>query len=465
VKRLIGDEYALRGKLCGFALFAICLLLVSCLFVAFAVPIKQNINVNGSYKNEPAPMGIVDYGVSQSGPYKYVASSMLGVINIKSLSVQTEQIGSAVAIFQLNVNFEFSVGGKQYVYWVQNVAFINTAGNTFDNLVVNVWNSSAPSALLDGGSVKGQGSVVPDGSIYYYSYKALSGHQSVRLTYPETIKLGLFSVLNGNGEPKLIFMYDYGSGQVSYDSVTFATSSNASAIGFVVDGFHYTPRGNYYNAELVLCGQRGGSQVNVVSADVQLQLEFWNGYNFQQVTNAYNYGSDTGETIGNVICQTYFESDGKVYAEVSPGAGSLGELYDESQIGVINVTAPVGSGILEVASTSDPSVAEDYPFSNQAILTLYPGNYTIRLFQNSRLYEETDVQITAGYQLNRQVPFSGQQPPALPIMHSSGSSNFTIGSIFENQYLIVVSIIAVIVVVAVAGAFLLKKSRSQRRNV
>ena len=74
------------------------------------------------------------------------------------------------------------------------------------------------------------------------------------------------------------------------------------------------------------------------------------------ITNAYNFGSDTAEEISNTTSQSYYyPSTGAIIANIQPGNGSLGKLFDQSTIGIIDVKSPITSGTLFVTNASIPN--------------------------------------------------------------------------------------------------------------
>ena len=89
---------------------------------------SSQVNPYLSYINEPAPMGIADYGLGLNRvPYNYSSESFLGVIDINSLKTYNSSLfvlGNVT--FQLNLNMVFSYEGKSYVYWVQDVLSLKT---------------------------------------------------------------------------------------------------------------------------------------------------------------------------------------------------------------------------------------------------------------------------------------------------------------------------------------------------
>ena len=101
------------------------------------------VNPYSLYRSEPAPMGIADYGIGpNNSPYAYNTTSFLGVIKIGSLSVVNNNTSSRSLSFQLNVNLEFNNSGIPYVYWVQDVFFLNTSTNAI-SFIDNIWNMSS----------------------------------------------------------------------------------------------------------------------------------------------------------------------------------------------------------------------------------------------------------------------------------------------------------------------------------
>ncbi len=144
-----------------------------------------------------------------------------------------------------------------------------------------------------------------------------------------------------------------GYGWQEYDSATFtAVHQLTSLSGFVVDGFGYSP-GNFYDSELIIGGAGGGSMTTDTQSDLRLQLEYWNGHNYQLVTNAYDFGGDTAEAIQNVVSKwDYYPENGGVVAEVQSGAGTLGKLWDKSGVGIVDLKTSVASGTLDVSNSS-----------------------------------------------------------------------------------------------------------------
>jgi hypothetical protein len=234
-------------------------------------------------------------------------------------------------------------------------------------------------------------------------------------TTPITITLNVTSGLSSSGMPTVSLAYDFGNGLVTYDTVTFTNVTATSIPCFKVSGFKYTPAGSFYESALIL----GGFPITTdVLSNVQLQLEYWNGHNYQTVPNAYNFGSNTAEQIDNVTCGfSHYPGNGTIFTEITPGPSRLGELYDQSQTGVINITLPLASGTLHVINASDPSAtAWQVPFvSGEVAVTLYPGCYCLQLYdQDGELCDQGNFTVTAGQilylQMSRGGGGGGQMP-------------------------------------------------------
>jgi hypothetical protein len=397
------------------------------------------VNVYEYCSQEPAPMGIADYGIGTSGPYEYATNDSLGIVTIASLSTRNST-GDACMSFQLNVNLEFNTDRGQYVYWIQDVAIINTSSNMV-YFLDNVWNQTAPNSNMTASGISGNGQVASwQGASFYYDWanessggaRSLPGNNII-LTYPTTITFNVTSRISSSGEPTVSFAYNDGYGFIPYDTVNFTITGLRSLTGFEVNGFSYNPYGTFYDSELILGGRSAGYNTTDIKSDVRLQLEYWNGHNYQIVPNAYNFGSDTLEGINNTLSQfSYYPKNGTINARIQPGVGQLGELYDRSQIGIINITSPLTSGILYITNASDPdSNAWKIPFvSREVAVTLYPGRYGLQLYNQSsgQLFDQGNFTVIAGQTLYLEAPFrpfSVTVSPTLVTLAVGQSRTFT----------------------------------------
>lgn len=362
----------------------------------------MTVDPSSFYSSEPAPMGIADYGLGSqflggyTSSYYYFTPSFLGTVSLNNLTA-VDISNSQSVTFQLNVVMYFVNGGQQYSYWIQDVAHLNTSTNVayFED---NVWNYSSPSTyLMYSSSISGGGVVMnlsASQSFYYdYASNSLPGNDVV-LNYPSNIQMMVNSTITQSGLPGVSFMYNDGHGWVTYDNVVFpfATSMTADD-GFVVDGQVNTPSSNFYDAELILGGNGGGSSTQVISSDVNLTLQYWNGNNFQITPGAFNYGSNTAETVSNVVSNSYyFTSDGSLFEEMTAGSGTLGQMYNPSNVAFLNISTenPSMSGTLYINGSAHPFVNGDVN------LTLGPGEYNATIYIGNLMYNQQTINLTAG---------------------------------------------------------------------
>ena len=406
---------------------------------------KSEVNVNAIYSHEPAPMGIADFGINQSGAYQYTTSSFEGIVSINSLSTSANDPNDPnpndpLMGIQLNVNLQFTMNNKQYVYWIQDCAQLDTSSKKI-RFLDNIWNSTQASVNMNPSGVSGNGQVTAynGGQTYYYDW-ANSGNQ-INLQYPATITL---SVTCGpsSGGPTVSFAYNYGHGLVTYDTVKLLTSYPITSFsGFIVNGNNYTPCGNFYDSELILGGPYGGIKTQLLESDVQLQLEYWNGYNYQMITNAYDFGSDTAEGISNTLSQAYYyQNTGQLFAWIQSGSGSLSDLYYQSQIGIIDVSYSVLSDTLDITNASIPNATPwQTPLTDGiAMITIAPGYYNLQLYHNGVLYNQLNCTVTAGQLQSPGITSITLLPAgaskALSIANDNFAVSFTVGGQLQVAY-------------------------------
>ncbi|AAY81152.1 thermopsin [Sulfolobus acidocaldarius] len=351
--------------------------------------IPDYISVYSLHYSEPAPMGITDYGLSPNGSYILTTTQWMGVINLYGLSTNTTSVS-----FQLNLNLHYYLNGYTYDLWVQDVAFFDTQDNNIQ-ILDNIWNFSSPHAYIT--SVQGNGNIYSYSKLNttYYAYEA-SGYPGspATLTLPATVYLLVNVSTNSLGEPVIYFYYNDGYGWILYDTVTVTNAQGSSQVYFLVDGFQYNGYGTFWDSEMVFAGPGGGSTTYVYSSEVYLELLYWNGHNFQEVENAYNFGSDTGESAENVIdSYYYYRYTGLPVAGLTAGSGSLGQLWNYDSVTILEINTPVQSGYATVYNFSipfsDSSNIQDFYFTGgEFILTLFPMPYSILVYQNGQLAYE-----------------------------------------------------------------------------
>lgn len=350
---------------------------------SFLPPVSTNPSANSTslnpnpyeiYQKEPAPMGIADYGVGSYGsPYSYGTSSFLGIANVQNLTTvsgNSDSSSNSLSL-QLNVNLEFTSGNALYVYWIQNVMLLNSSSN-YASFVDNIWNFSSQNANVYSSAVIGNGSIAYGGSLYFYYDTAsanLHGNDIFLKTHYQ-VKLMVNVSVSGRGYPVVNFLYNDGFGWIVYDTATFVVAKHlTSQPAFIVDGFQYEPTGyTFYDAEFVIGGPGAGNQVSLAMANADLQLEYYNNNNFQMITNAYNFGSNTAEGVNNVtVLGEFYPMNGSLFSSIATGQGSLGPIYLAYQISIVNISAPISSGVLYVNNTA-------YSFKNWSVnVTLGPS--------------------------------------------------------------------------------------------
>jgi hypothetical protein len=359
------------------------------------------------YAGEPAPMGVVDIGETVTGqPYHYNTSGLLGTVRVDRLSAFNRSLGSGTVSFQLNGVLVIAQGSRQLTYWVQNVVMLDTTtgGVSFSD---NVWNFSQRAASVTWPWLVGNGTTVGcyDGSDRCYDDTAdprLPG-AAVTLRDPVAVAVDL-RASTVNRTPAVEFQYDDGFGWQTFDTAVFRYAHGWTSQGFWVNGSLYTPNDLYYDAEWVYGGQGNGSSTTNLRSDLTLGLDFWNGHNFQGVLNAWNFGSDTGETVGNVSETDTLDGPGDAPAAVvTAGPGGIGPLYNRSYVSVLTVNSTVSSGNVSVDGTMTPFVG------GQAILTLGAGRYEISLSNGSATLAARNVTLLAGGSL-----FVDLSPPIPP---------------------------------------------------
>ncbi|MGC8618586.1 MAG: thermopsin family protease [Thermoplasmata archaeon] len=345
------------------------------------------------YFNEPAPMGIADYGIGNNGvPYNYSTSSFMGNVTINSISMYSPAVNSTNVTFQLNLNMVFYYHSIFYDYWVQDVAYLNTSSKQI-TFIDNIWNLSAPNADMFNSTVSGNGTVASSGSKsgpskFYYDFpnSSLPGN-NITLKNNSSFLLKMNAYLGNNDSPEVAFLYNDGYGWVVYDNAVFHFATGLkTAPYFYVSGYSYNPANTYYDAELVIGGPGNSTQSEDINSSIILMLEYYNGNNYQTIQNAFNFGSDTGETIYNaVVAGTYGSITGRLAAYVTGGIGSLEAIYYSNSLSSLKITTDIPRGALYVRSLNYTGNALNVTsfVGGLVNVTLYPGKYSIEVYSYS----------------------------------------------------------------------------------
>lgn len=334
------------------------------------------INPGTYYDKEPAPMGIADYGINSSGDgYYFNSSSFEGSVIISNLTTHNSSIPQCPSNsgIQLNLIYRFNLHGENYTYWVQNVALINTSSKQIA-LIDNVWNFTTSSSVMYNSSISGKGGVQSSSHGNYYFYEANNGRFS-NFNYA-TLELRSTSFMDG-GYPHIDMQYNTGNGWVTYDTLNFTFAGTVSQdYGFIVDGSTALPNGLPADAGLILGGPGDGTQTKAVSVNITMFMQYWNGHNYQAITDAYNHGSDTAEGVCN-ITETYTSYMGMPAVNLESGSGTLGEIYTGTSLSKLNFNTRIAAGYVTLNGAM-------FNFTGGAInLTLIPGTYSFKLFAES----------------------------------------------------------------------------------
>ena len=272
-----------------------------------AAPQKTGNLVNGpSYTSAPAPMGIGTYGFSNNSGIitrnNISTSSFAASVTFNnfstfyalddgpnSVTVQLNSILSNVTLF----------GNSSYTFWNQNVLFYSARTHTIQFLD-NIWNFSSPAFYLSPNVFSSYGGNLVAPAFYYAVGPAFY------VTYPFTVELYLNSTVM-NGDNTVFFNYTVsdssGAASGSFDQVQFNSTYgqpagySAPQANYYVTSYNVTPTGFIpYDSEIMIGGPGGGSTAMIYNINATMTLKYLNGGSYANVPNAYNVGSETGET-------------------------------------------------------------------------------------------------------------------------------------------------------------------------
>lgn len=258
----------------------------------------------------------------------------------------------------------------------------------------NIWNNTNDAGNILNTSVSGNGFI---SSIRGHSFYLDTANESlpggyVYMQNPSDFQLMVNCTVTKNGQPAVAFMYSDGYGWQTYDNVVFSFVNNLSRnLGFVVSGFDYEPVSReFYNVELVMGASFGGCTTSDTQSNLTLALQYWNGHNYQEIPSAFNFGSNTAETISNATSHLTEQAMSGIPSErITNGSGTLIQVYSYANVSFLNVSLPLISGTLYVNGTSIPYTGGDIN------LTLLPGSYDIEIYSNSSLYNKFVVNLTS----------------------------------------------------------------------
>ena len=187
--------------------------------------------------------------------------------------------------------------------------------------------------------------------------------------------------MNGNS---LSFYYGVNGTFTRYDNVTFFSTSPLS---FYVSS-SFTPAGNMFDMEFVLGGGGNGSSVYFNALNATFSLFYYNGFNYQDVPAAVNYGITTAETAPDINATLFHNDSGSLCADLKVGTNYRGYLYTPSEVSTLSVNSTVPGELLVNGSST--------PVPWHAIISLYPGNYNVSFVHLSLIIYQKDILFRAG---------------------------------------------------------------------
>ncbi|MFP3309006.1 MAG: thermopsin family protease [Nitrososphaeria archaeon] len=311
-------------------------------YTASTVPV----NVYYYRSSLPAPIGVADYGVLNATgalhPYEIVYGEALGTAVIYSIGAYNSSPPPGVspygASLQLNAVLQVNTTHGDYAYWLQDVACFLTNNDTMF-LNDNIWNMTSPASHLTNASVAGSGAVHASGSGYFYGY----GTAPRPYALPLTLHLAIAYARTADGVD-VGFGYGIGgsAGVAWYDNATIR-EPGITSVGLVVDGYSYTPSGDFYDAELVFGGEGNGEATHFTSMNATLILRYAlpNG-SIVSPPAIYGFGSDTAEAADDLSTSLV-----NGYPVVTIGSGNFGPVGYSSSVPAfsasISLSAPAAT--------------------------------------------------------------------------------------------------------------------------
>ena len=270
-------------------------------------------HITPGYSQSPAPMGIGFYGLynksGSTGTQNYTFPDLAAHINLTQLQTMNLADGSPQGVtFQLNavlsnVNL---FGNSSYSMWTQNVIFYSARTHSL-TFILNIWNFSSPAVAWSANSIyqSNYGTLIPYSGAYIVegpTYQLSNSNLNVNL-YLNTSLVGGRQAVNFNYSVANVLVNST-TGAVKtesgmYNQAIFNSSTNAAPLHYLVSGTNLTPTGFIpYDAEIMVGGPGGGSTATIMNISGSMNLMYMNTTTntFQNVPNAYDIGSETGET-------------------------------------------------------------------------------------------------------------------------------------------------------------------------
>lgn len=341
------------------------------------------------HAQEPAPMGIVDWGVFPGvSAYTYSTSQFVGTVRIDGFTTSNASLPTYpqkpadYASLQLNAFLIFSgSGGNTFYFWAQTVAILSTESNKIAQYSVDLFNTSGPDANVTR-NVVCHGGNCSDCALGYSGRIAVLCQVPEDLSYVgQEIVLGLVTLSNNSGVPFVLFVVD-GSPVVGLGFPWGSPQSGPPVLG--VNGGETTPDGHDINVELIVGGPSGGAQTTCVGGSMTMQLQYLAANDtLQNVPHAYNFGANTEEGISGVVDS----SSGNGTATLTRGSGSLGPLgptppppppsfdWASAAVLLVVIVVAVGAGgyVVVRRRRKRAAAAQPLPYPGPSPGTAYPA--------------------------------------------------------------------------------------------
>ena len=339
--------------------------IVSIILISLAIYLPGNshgqtfiVNVNG----------ISDNGIYPNGtPYSYYTTGIMGYASVNNITTNVSVIS-----FTLAGNFVIDISNMNLDFLYLESAIYNESNGTI-HFVDYIYDVSYKNASIMRPEpplfpmIMGQG-IEPNYKYYYYSsptYIYVGNQFNISLNIEEIYK---------NEHASILFTYGINGITKILDNPYYVGAVREGY--FVVNGSSTNPLGYPYDIEFVIGNANpfNNSMISYENGIVMMNLEYYNGYNYQSVENAVNYGSILPDVLNNASESEYVGSNGMLYGLIQPGNGVPGYIYDINNVSIINATMPSLTGMYFVNNSAYP-----IPFYNNGylILTVGPGNYTI----------------------------------------------------------------------------------------
>ena len=250
-------------------------------------------------------IGVDSYGLynvsGQLVPYQIITDEIEGNASIASLYAYNQSPPANTSAYgaglQLNVVLKVESNGKNYSYWLQDVADFNTSSGQYF-YSANIWNYSAPYANLSDSTFGGNGKIntvyQANGNkhVSFYS-SAYPKYVRQRLSASYPLNLGLIIKVNYSfGVPVVHFGYGSYGGPSFYDDVVIHAPSDSAHL--LVTPYYRTASKNYYDSGLVFCGEGNWEVAQFSNTRANLWMYYDANGVMKPFPSAYTFGS-TGE--------------------------------------------------------------------------------------------------------------------------------------------------------------------------